>query len=131
VRAKTSNSPAKAKPFTPPQRKVTHFNKPLAIFFGSVILHYNTRESTHLMSSKMLNLLKHHRIHVPNGLAMFAAILLLASSAIGYNATQDSQTPDRQIVTSAEVETSQSDMGGDAVQQKRRSLNLGLLLFRR
>jgi len=79
----------------------------------------------------MLNLLKHHRIHVPNGLAMFAAILLLASSAIGYNATQDLQTPDRQIAANAEVETSQSDLGGDAVEKKRRSLNLGLLLFRR
>ena len=79
----------------------------------------------------MLNLLKHHRIHIPNGLAMFAAILLLASSAIGYNATQDLKTSDQQTVTTAKVETSESDMGGDVVQPKRRSLNLGLLLFRR
>ncbi len=79
----------------------------------------------------MLNLLKHHRIHVPNGLAIFAAILLLASTAIGYNAKQDMHTPDQQIVTTAQAETSESDMGGDVVQPKRRSLNLGLLLFRR
>ena len=83
------------------------------------------------MDKQMLNLLKHHRIHVPNGLAMFAAILLLASSAIGYNTTQDLQTPDRQDVTTAKVETGESDMGGDVAEPKRRSLNLGLLLFRR
>lgn len=79
----------------------------------------------------MLNLLKHHRIHVPNGLAIFAAILLLASSTIGYNATQDLQAANPQNVTTAKVETSESDMGGDVVEPKRRSLNLGLLLFRR
>jgi hypothetical protein len=79
----------------------------------------------------MLNLLHHHRVHIPNGLAMFAAIVLLASSAIGYNATQDLQTPDQQIATTAKMETSESDMGGDVVEPKRRSLNLGLLLFRR
>ena len=84
------------------------------------------------MDSKMLNLLKHHRIHVPNGLAMFAAILLLASSAIGYNATQELQTSDQQNVTTVKVETGESDMGGGEVTKpKRRSLNLGLLLFRR
>ena len=83
------------------------------------------------MSSKMLNLLKHHRLHVPNGLAMIAAILLLVSSAIGYNAGQDLQTPNQQNVTVAKIETSESDMGGDVVKPKRRGLNLGLLLFRR
>ena len=79
----------------------------------------------------MLNLLHHHRVHVPNGLAMFAAILLLASSAIGYNANQDLQTQNQQDVTTANVETSESDMGSDVVEPKRRGLNLGLLLFRR
>jgi len=56
---------------------------------------------------------------------------LLASSAIGYNATQDLQTSDQQNITTAKVETSESDMGGDVAEPKRRSLNLGLLLFRR
>jgi hypothetical protein len=83
------------------------------------------------MDSKMLNLLKHHRIHVPNGLAIFAALLLLVSTTIGYKADQDLQASDQQTVTSANVETSDSDMTADVAQPKRRSLNLGLLLFRR
>lgn len=83
------------------------------------------------MDSKMLNLLKHHRIHIPNGLAILSAVLLLASSTIGYKANQDLQTADQNSVTTAKIETSEGDMSGDVSQPKRRGLNLGLLLFRR
>jgi hypothetical protein len=83
------------------------------------------------MDSKMLNLLKHHRIHVPNGLAVLAAVLLLASSTIGYKANQDLQAPDQPTVTTAKVNTSEGELSGAVAQKKSRSLNLGLLLFRR
>lgn len=83
------------------------------------------------MDSKMLNLLKHHRIHIPNGLAILAAVLLLASSTVGYKTNQDLQASEAQTVTTAKVETGDGDMNSDAAQPKRRSLNLGLLLFRR
>lgn len=96
-----------------------------------VILHYNTKDINTLMGSKMLNLLKHHRIHVPNGLAIFAAILLLVSTTVGYQANQDLQTPDQQTITSVNIDTSDSDVAADVAQKKRRGLNLGLLLFRR
>ncbi|MCW8926388.1 MAG: hypothetical protein OQJ84_09040 [Xanthomonadales bacterium] len=79
----------------------------------------------------MLNLLKHHRIHIPNGLAILAAVLLLASSTVGYKANQDLQASDQQSVTTAKIETGDNGLSGDAAKPKRRGLNLGLLLFRR
>jgi len=79
----------------------------------------------------MLNLLHHHRVHIPNGLAIFAAILLLASTAIGYRASPSAYITDQETVTTAKIEASESDMGGEVTQKKHRSLNLGLLFFRR
>jgi len=79
----------------------------------------------------MLNLLKHHRIHIPNGLAILAAVLLLASSTVGYKVNEDLQASEQQSVTAAKIETGENGMSGDVAQPKRRGLNLGLLLFRR
>ena len=79
----------------------------------------------------MLHLLPHHRIHIPNGLAMLAALLLLVSSVAGYGTSQEIQSPGHDASHSAQIESNQGDSISDATGPKRRALNLGLLLFRR
>jgi len=41
------------------------------------------------MRYKMLNLTPHHRLHVPNGLAVLAAVLLLVISAANFNSSSE------------------------------------------
>ena len=79
----------------------------------------------------MLNLLPHHRLHIPNTLAMFAALLLLVSSVVGYESAQESHSSDQGITSSTKVEVTDGDSIDHVVENKRRGLNLGLLLFRR
>ena len=83
------------------------------------------------MRKKMTHLLPNHRIRIPNGLAVAAALLLLASSVVGYERNQDIQSSGQGIAPTSNVDSSDNDAVNDAAEHKRRGLNLGLLLFRR
>lgn len=79
----------------------------------------------------MLNLTPHHRLQVPNGLAILAAVLLLISSVVGFNSGFDINSPGTNASPAINVESSDNDDINDGVASKRRGLNLGFLLFRR
>lgn len=79
----------------------------------------------------MLHLTPHHRLHIPNRLAVLAAVLLLITSYAGYQSNQDADTSVMNSAPSATVNSDDNDKVNDAVTNKRRGLNLGLLLFRR
>ena len=79
----------------------------------------------------MLNLRPHRRLHIPNGLAIFAALLLIGSSIVGYETTQGVYSSSQETRTSAKAENAETDRINDAVERKSRGLKLGLLLFRR
>jgi hypothetical protein len=79
----------------------------------------------------MMKLLPHHRIHIPNSLAIFAALLLIASSVIGYETSQEAYSSGQEITPSANVKNADSKHVSDGIEKKTRGLNLGLLLFRR
>ena len=79
----------------------------------------------------MLNLRPHRRLHIPNGLAIFAALLLIGSSIVGYETTQGVYSSSQETRTSAKAENAETDRINDTVERKSRGLKLGLLLFRR
>ncbi len=79
----------------------------------------------------MMNLHPHNRFHIPNRLAMFAALLLLISSVVGYGASQEVYSSGQEIITSIKTDSADNDSINDAAEHKRRGLKLGLLLFRR
>ena len=79
----------------------------------------------------MLNLLPHHRLHIPHGLAIFAALLLIASSIVGYETSLGVYSSSQETRTSAKAVNAENDRVNDAVERKSRGLKLGLLLFRR
>lgn len=79
----------------------------------------------------MLNLTPHHRLHVPNGLAALAAVLLLVSSIANFNSSSDADASGAKASHAVTTESSESESINDGVVSKRRSLNLGSLLFRR
>ena len=79
----------------------------------------------------MLHMTPHHRLHIPNGLAVLAAVLLLITSYAGYQSNQDADPAGMNSAPSATVNSDENDKVNDAVTNKRRGLNLGLLLFRR
>ena len=78
----------------------------------------------------MMNLLHRHRAHIPNGLAILAALMLLVSSVYGINSTQTADSA-AETTVAATTDTGGSSAGEDLRLNKRRGLNLGLLLFRR
>lgn len=79
----------------------------------------------------MMNLIHHHRLHVPNTLAVFAAVLLLISVAVGYDNTRDGYSSSQETTSSTKIEVSGDENISDAIENKGRGLKLGLLLFRR
>jgi CHASE3 domain sensor protein len=79
----------------------------------------------------MTNLLPHRRFHIPNGLAIFAAVLLVVTSVVGFETSQKINSSGQEATTSMKVNTDTDDSISDSVEHKRRGLNLGLLLFRR
>ena len=79
----------------------------------------------------MMNLLPHHRLHIPNSLAIFAAVLLLVASVVGFETKQEIHSSGQEASTSIKVNTDTNDSISDSAEHKRRGLNLGLLLFRR
>ena len=79
----------------------------------------------------MMNLIHHHRLHVPNTLAVFAAVLLLISVVVGYDNTLDGYSSSQETTSSTSIEVTGDENTSDAIENKRRGLKLGLLLFRR
>ena len=79
----------------------------------------------------MMNLHPHNRFHIPNGLAMFADLLLLVSGVVGFDANPEVISSGKEIISSVKADSAEIDGIDDAVEHKRRGLNLGLLLFRR
>lgn len=81
----------------------------------------------------MMNLRPHHRIQVPNGLAILAVLMLLISAAANFETRQETNSSGQQAVMSAEVDKGESEgvNNANAAKSKSRGLNLGLLLFRR
>ena len=79
----------------------------------------------------MMNLMPHHKFHIPNGLAMFAALLLLITSAIGFEANREAFSSGQESTSSVKVETDDNSNIDKTVGHKRHVLNLGSLLFRR
>ena len=78
----------------------------------------------------MMNLLPHHRLHIPNALAIFAAVLLLVTSVVGFESNQEAYSTGETVTTPVKVNANDSSID-DSAEHKRRGLNLGLLLFRR
>lgn len=77
----------------------------------------------------MMNLIRHHRIHIPNSLAIIAVLLLLVSTAARFETTQSEVSSGQE--NSISVKAVNSDSASNPVSKKSRGLNLGLLLFRR
>ena len=83
------------------------------------------------MRNNMTNPPLHHRFQLPNGLAIFAAVLLLISSVVGFEDDQVVNSSGHETASSAKIESAESDAVSNAANRKSRGLNLGLLLFRR
>jgi len=79
----------------------------------------------------MSNLIHHHRFHVPNSLAIFAAVLLLVTSVVGYETSQETFSSGKELTISIKADTNTSDVVSDSAEPTRRGLNLGSLLFPR
>ena len=76
-----------------------------------------------------MKLLPQHRFQIPNSLAIFAALLLIASSVIGFETSQEAVSSGHQTTISAKANDNESI--NTSTRSKSRGLNLGLLLFRR
>ena len=79
----------------------------------------------------MMNLRPHHRIQVPNGLAILAVLMLLISAAANFETRRETNSSDQEAVMSAEVDKGGSEGVNNAAKSRSGGLNLGLLLFRR
>jgi hypothetical protein len=79
----------------------------------------------------MMHLIPHNRIHIPNVLAILAAVLLLISSVAGVETNQEIYSSGQEIKSSAGIESKKDDSINDVVENKRRGLNFGLSLFHR
>jgi len=79
----------------------------------------------------MLNLTPHHRIHIPNSLAIMAVLLLLIVSATNFVNVTDTNSAGQENSISTHTEAAANENVIKASGKKSRGLNLGLLLFRR
>ena len=77
----------------------------------------------------MMNLIPHHRVHIPNTLAIFAVVLLLISSATGFVTSQKADASGQQV--SVKADSTENESINTSASKKSRGLKLGLLLFRR
>ena len=80
-----------------------------------------------LVRNKMTNLRKHHRIQIPNSLAMFAVLLLIISTVAGVETNKEAVTSGQESRVSVKAD----DTSKNVVKSKSSGLKLGLLLFRR
>lgn len=79
----------------------------------------------------MMKLLPLQRLRIPNSLAIFAAMLLLVSSVVGFDANQEAQSSGQENITAVKSGRANTNQVNDTSGHKRRGLNLGFLLFRR
>jgi hypothetical protein len=115
----------------------------LAFLGNGVILHYNSNPSigTHTESKKMLKLIPRHRFHVPHGLAMAGALLILASTVTGLGSTLQNQPGQPVASANSVLAESEADAGRqgpesmEAVQpapvKKKARFKINLFHFRR
>jgi hypothetical protein len=79
----------------------------------------------------MLKLRPHHRIRIPNSLAVFAAMLLLISTVAGIDIRQSAVASGQESGIAVKAESAGANKASQVAEKKPRGLNLGLLLFRR
>ena len=79
----------------------------------------------------MLNLRPHHRIHIPNSLAVVAVLLLLIGSAANFVSVNDGVFPGQASGISTNAEDTSNGNIINASAKKSKGINLGLRLFRR
>lgn len=79
----------------------------------------------------MMKLRPHHRIQVPNSLAILAVLLLLISTATNLGSGQEANSSGQETIMSAGSGNNASDNIHNTSKSKSRGLNLGLMLFRR
>jgi len=79
----------------------------------------------------MINLLPHHRFHIPNSLAILAALLLVVSSIVGFEANREAYSSGQENGNSVKASSTETDSISDSVENKSRGLNVRSLLFRR
>jgi hypothetical protein len=79
----------------------------------------------------MLKLRPHHRIRIPNSLAVFAAVLLLISTVAGIDIRQNAVSSSQESGIPVKAESAGVNKANQVAEKKPRGLNLGLLLFRR
>lgn len=79
----------------------------------------------------MMNRRPQYRVHIPNSLAIFAAVLLIISAVAGLETHQDANFSAEKTAISAKAGNAGDDSVNKATKIKSRGLNLGLLLFRR
>lgn len=81
----------------------------------------------------MLNLTPHRRLQIPNGLAIFAAILLIGSSVAGIGSNQDDLAGVHESDITAATKDIESEINviSDTIKQSPHVLRLGLRLFQR
>ena len=75
----------------------------------------------------MMNLRPHHRVHIPNTLAIFAVVLLLISSATGFVTSQEADASGQQV--SVKGDSTGNESINTSASKKSRGLNLGLRCF--
>lgn len=68
---------------------------------------------------------------MPNSLAIFAVVLLLASAVAGFETSQESISSAQQTIISTESDNTGNNSVKHTTKSKSHGLNLGLLLFRR
>jgi hypothetical protein len=79
----------------------------------------------------MMNLRPHNRFHIPNSLAIFAVLLLLITTATGFESHRNEVSTGQQIEVSVKAGNAGNNSVNSTVKSKSGGLNLGLLLFRR
>jgi hypothetical protein len=79
----------------------------------------------------MLNLRPHHRIHIPNSLAVVAVLLLLIVSAANFVSVNDGVSAGQASDIPASAEGASNGNAINASAKKSKGINLGLMLFRR
>jgi len=78
-----------------------------------------------------MNLRPYRRVHIPNTVAIFAVVLLLISSATGFDSSHEANASDQQATNSVSADNAGNESINTSASKKSRGLNLGLLLFRR
>ena len=79
----------------------------------------------------MIKLLSHHRVRIPNSLAIAAALLLVTSSIVGFESTYPADSEQAAGISRAQASSAGTDSIEEPGTKKPQKLNIGSLLFRR